>query len=55
MTYTITRLIKGRNRGPAPRDGRLDAAVGYPDDGGYPPWAFVSGWLFLWPSWPLAL
>jgi hypothetical protein len=37
------------------RDGRLDAAIGAPDDGGYPPWAFVTGWLFLWPSWPLAL
>jgi hypothetical protein len=47
------------NKGAKPwsdaRDGRLDEAVGYPDDGGYPPWAFVSGWLFLWPSWPSAL
>jgi hypothetical protein len=47
------------NRGAKPwsdaRDARLDPAIGHPDDGGYPPWAFASGWLFLWPSWPAAL
>ncbi len=47
------------NKGAKPwsevRDGGVDSSIGYPDDGGYPPWAFLSGWLFLWPSWPAAL
>jgi Glycosyltransferase family 87 len=50
--YSFT---KGAKPWSEARDGRVDEAIGYPDDGGYPPWAFISGWLFLWPSWPSAL
>ena len=55
--YDVYYHVFGRGAKPwsAARDARLDPAIGYPDDGGYPPWAFASGWLFLWPPWPAAL
>lgn len=55
--YDVYRTSFGR--GPQPwhedRDARLDSELGYVYEGGYPPWAFVFGWLFVWPSWPAAL
>jgi hypothetical protein len=53
--YDITYAVLGVGRPPMDpsRDSTMDDNIGLPDSGGYPPWAFLFGYLMFWPPWPL--
>lgn len=53
--YDVTYAALGVGRPPSDpsRNAEPITEVGVPDSGGYPPWAFLVGYLSFWPDWPL--
>jgi hypothetical protein len=52
--YDITFSVLGVGRPPSDptRNTLTVQEIGVPDSGGYPPWAFLFGYLMFWPPWP---
>ncbi len=52
--YDVTYAALGVGRPPSDPERNAVAIpeIGIPDSGGYPPWAFLIGYLMFWPSWP---
>ncbi|MEO2091850.1 MAG: glycosyltransferase family 87 protein [Gemmataceae bacterium] len=52
--YDVTHAALGVGRPPSDPSRNADPIpeVGVPDSGGYPPWAFLVGYLSFWPDWP---